>query len=219
MDVSLFNSEVQADINERIEHLSEIHTMPTRYPFRDKDKSTWRRCAYPMIYAEWEGFFVNTVSIYFREVNKLGLKLDDLHQNYYVRDIEKNFRQLKEYPSKQSQKHSFLKKLQTYFRNLGTVNLKSDVNTESNLGFEVVNAILENLNLQKIPDHIDNNEYSLKNDLNNFLLRNRNGLAHGDPSITVNDTDITSAINLVTRLMNVVQSIFSFGLSNESFRN
>lgn len=44
MDVSLFNSEVQADINERIEHLSRIHTMPTRYPFRDKDKSTWKMC-------------------------------------------------------------------------------------------------------------------------------------------------------------------------------
>ena len=194
MDNSFLRSELESDIAVRQQNLSRIKTLPVRYLFRGDDVNTWLRCAFPIIYAEWEGFFVYALSLYFREVNKLHLCLDDLSDKYFVRNADKKFKQLREYPSDFGGKLSFLKNLLAYFRNMGEVDLYTEVNTESNLGFKVMNTILSGLNLKPIVDHIDNDAYSLKQDMDKFLLDKRNGLVHGDPASTVTTEQVTTEV-------------------------
>ena len=219
MDNSFLRSELEADITVRQENLTRIKTIPSRYMFLEDDVKSWLRCAFPIIYAEWEGFFVYALSLYFREVNKLHLCLDDLNDKYFVRNADKTFKQLNEYPSDYSKRLSFLKSLLTYFRNTGDVDLKTEVNTESNLGYKVMNTILKGLNLEPIEDHIDHDAYSLKDDMDKFLLDKRNGLVHGDPASTVTTDQVAKAITLVNRLMFVTKETILEGFKNEVFKS
>ncbi len=218
MDNSFLRSEIENDISVRQASLSNIKTMPTRYWFKDNDKATWLRCAFPIIYAEWEGFFVYSLSLYFRELNKLHLCLDDLHDSYFIRNTEKRFKQLKEYPKKDEHKYTFLKEMQNYFRNTNDIQLQTEINTASNLGFNVMNTILTHLNMTKIEDHINNDAYSLKDEMDKFLLDKRNGLVHGDPASTVETCHITKAITLVERLMDLIKDTILDGFKNEVYR-
>lgn len=218
MPNSFLRSEIEADIAVRERNLTLLKTIPYRYSFIDSDKGLWSRCVFPIIYAEWEGFFVSAFSIYFREINKLGLVLDDLDQHYFVREAEKKFKQLKNYPEKIDKKHSFLMSMLVYFRDTSQIALCTDVNTESNLGFNVVNTVLSNLNLKTINDHIYNNEYSLKEKLDRFLLDTRNGIAHGNHEETITADDIDNAINLVKILMSTVMDILEDGFNNQVYR-
>lgn len=218
MDNNFLKSELDADMAVRQENLSRIKTMPTRYLFRLDDVNTWLRCAFPIIYAEWEGFFVYALSLYFREINKLHLSLDDLNERYFVRNADKTFKQLSEYPTDFKKRLTFLRSLLNYFRNTGEVELKTEVNTESNLGFKVMNAIFSGLNFQRVEDHINHDAYSLKDDMDKFLLDKRNGLVHGDPSSTVTPEEVSSAISLVERLMEITKDIIADGFKNEVFK-
>lgn len=218
MDESFLRSEIEADIAQRQLNLSHIKTIPTRYLFRQEDVNTWLRCAFPIIYAEWEGFFVYALSLYFREVNKLHLGLDQLNDKYFVRNADKNFKQLNEYPSVFKKRLAFLRDLHSYFRNTGDVTLSNEVNTESNLGFKVMNAILGGLNFTIIEDHIDHDAYSLKDDMDKSLLDKRNGLVHGDPAYTVSTDQVTNAVALVERLMNLTKDTILAGYKNEVFK-
>lgn len=217
MDDTFLRSEIEADMEVRLRSLTLIKTMAARYGFRRADKDEWIRCSFPVIYAEWEGFFCSSVALYFRQINRLNLGFHDVHPNYFVRNAEKNFRQLKEYPLGMKQKHTFLSKLYTYFHN--DLVLRTDVNTENNLGFSVMNTIFETLNMQPIEDHINHDAYSLKDDMNKFLLDNRNGIAHGNPSKTLDMDDITHAIRLVKDLMHLSMENILMGYREEVFRN
>lgn len=216
MDDSFLRSEIEADMEVRMRSLTLIKTMSSRYGFRRADKDEWLRCSFPVIYAEWEGFFCSSIALYFRQINRLNLKFHDIHPNYFVRNAEKTFRQFKEYPSGMKQKHTFLSKLYTYFHN--DLILRTDVNTEDNLGFNVMNNIFDTLNMGQIDDHINHDDYSLKDDLNKFLLDTRNGIAHGNPSKTLDVSDITRAIALVKNLMQLSMEKILSGYRNEVFR-
>lgn len=218
MDETFLRDEIEADIEVRLKNLSRIKTIPTRYLFRQADVESWLRCAFPIIYAEWEGFFVYALSLYFREVSKLHLRMDELSDKYFVRNADKKFKQLKEYPSDYGKRLNFLKNLLAYFRNMGEVDLNSEVNTESNLGFKVMNIILGGLNFTLVEDHIDHDAYSLKDDMDKFLLDKRNGLVHGDPASTVTSDQVAKAITLVERLMNLTKETILEGYKNEVFK-
>lgn len=218
MDEAFLRNELDADIDRRVRSLSSIRTIPSRYSFRENDVNVWSRCAFPIIYAEWEGFFVFAIETYIREINKIGISLNHLHPSYFVRDVEKRFPQLKEYPHEINKKSSFLRQLFDFFKNTDLVSLNTDVNTNSNLGFSVLNNILDNLNLEKIQDHIYKNKYSLQQDLDLFLLKTRNGIAHGNPSSTASMEDITKACSLVENLMNMTRDVIINGFQKEVFK-
>lgn len=205
MDTTLLRAELESDINNRQIHLTTLKTMPTRYGFIGPDNETHLRCAFPIIYAEWEGFFVYAMTTYIREINKIGILLDQLDDKYYVNNIEKSFKQFKEYPKKFNQQRNFLRNLQTFFRSTGSIPINSEINTESNLGFNVTNTIFNLFKIDLLEDHIDHNSYSLKDDMDKFLLVKRNGLVHGDPAVTATSVDITNAIDLVIRLFEEVK--------------
>ena len=219
MRSDFLRNEIEADIVVRERNLTLIKTLPSRYPdFRMEDKACWERCSFPIIYAEWEGFFVSAFQLYLREINKLGLKIHELSKHYLLRETECRFRQLKEYPKEMKKRQNFLLDLMTYFREDTPMFLNLDVNTESNLGYGIMNGILNYFNLSTVEDHIDHDAYSLKADLDKFMLYTRNGIAHGAPTVTVSTEDITKAISLVKRLMNVIEDMLCEGFDNEVYK-
>ena len=219
MKSDFLRSEIDADITARDRNLTLMKTLPSRYPdFRDEDRACWERCSFPIIYAEWEGFFVAAFQLYLREINKLGLRIYELSKHYLLRETECRFRQFKEYPSELKKRQNFLKDLMSFFRGNDAMSLKLDVNTESNLGFGVMNGILHYFNLTEVIDHIDHDEYSLKEDMDKFMLNTRNGIAHGDPSVSATSTDITKAIALVKRLMYVIEDVLCEGFDNDVYK-
>ena len=219
MRSDFLRNEIEADIVVRERNLTLIKTLPSRYPdFRMEDKACWERCSFPIIYAEWEGFFVSAFQLYLREINKLGLKIHELSKHYLLRETECRFRQLKEYPKEMKKRQNFLLDLMTYFREDTPMFLKLDVNTESNLGYGIMNGILNYFNLSTVEDHIDHDAYSLKDDMDKFMLYTRNGIAHGDPTVTVSTEDITKAMSLVKRLMNVIEDVLCEGFDNEVYK-
>lgn len=219
MKSDFLRNEIDADISVRYRHLTLIKTLPSRYPdFRMEDKECWVRCSFPIIYAEWEGFFVSAFQLYLREINKLGLKINELSKHYLLRETECRYKQLKEYPKDMSKRHNFMQNLMAYFRDDTPMVLKLDVNTESNLGYGIMNGILNYFNLNIVEDHIDHDDYSLKNDMDKFMLNTRNGIAHGDPTVTASTEDITKAIALVERLMNVIEDVLCEGFDKEVYK-
>lgn len=221
MDSTFLRSEIEGDISRREAYMTRVKTLSSRYSFLEKDVETWLRCSFPIIYAEWEGFFVNAMTLFIREINLLGLSHDNLAEKYYVNNIEKRYKQLKQYPQddKFNQKKRFLYGLKDYLRQTTAVTLSSEINTESNLGFNVLNAILDLYCINKIEDHLDHNETSYKSELDSFLLDKRNGIAHGDPSVTISVGDITKAINLVTRMMYEVKENICDAFEREVYKS
>ncbi len=217
MDTRVFIEEVDADIQERERNLTLLKTIPTRYGFQPNDQAAWVRCSFPIIYAEWEGFFVNTATLYLRQINSQNLSKEQLGKHYLVRDVEKKFKQINNnYPQKLDKRHTFISSFMQYCKD-DSVDLSTEINTESNLGFHELNGILEALNLTTVEDHINHDAYSLKDNLNKFLLDTRNGIAHGNPTQTITIDDITKAIQLVKDLMEITKEKFKEGLENEVY--
>lgn len=217
MDTRVFLEEVEADIQDREVNLTLLKSIPVRYGFRPNDKATWTRCSFSIIYAEWEGYFVNTATLYLRQINGLNLRKEQLSKHYLVRDVEKKFKQINnQYPQKLDKRHNFISDFMQYCKN-DTVDLSTEINTESNLGFQELNGILETLNLTTVEDHVNHDAYSLKDDLNKFLLDTRNGIAHGNPTQTITADDIARAIELVRDLMEIIKEKFREGLEHEVF--
>lgn len=205
MNIDVLRQELEADISLRASNMTTLVTMPSRYAYTEADRKTHIRGAFPIIYAEWEGFFVFAMSSYIRSVNAQHVTLDSLDERYYINHLEKSFKQIREYPNKISQQSRYLYDLKTHLRNVGDVALATVVNTESNLGFKVTNNILELYKIERLDDHIDHNSYSLKDDMDKFLLDKRNGLAHGDPTATISMDDIINGKHLVERLMEEIK--------------
>lgn len=204
MDTTTLRSDLEADIAKRSTNLTSMRTLASRYGFSQTDIDTINRCSFPIIYAEWEGFFVFAMSQYLQSINQQSLTLDELNEQYYVLLCEKTYKQLKDYPEKFNKKRNFLYNIKSFMRNTGTVSFLTTVNTESNLGYDVMNTILNLYKIEKLNDHINNDAYSLKSKMNIFLDK-RNGLAHGDPAASATTTDISDAIYLVELLMEHVK--------------
>jgi hypothetical protein len=137
--------------------------------------------------------------------------------------MESTFRQFKQYPNPKSDedKPKIVKKKVDFFNALGlfyksnTLQIHPNINTESNVGFNVLNRILNDFNLEKIPPH--ENNYSLKDELGK-LLQIRNAVAHGQKSsIVVNREDLERAIKLVDKLMDLVFERIKNGFIEKSY--
>lgn len=201
--MNLLEDEIEADILDRLDLLTTIKTISSRYTFNNQDEIFWCRYSIPSIYSIWEGFFVTALQIYIREINKLELNIDELSEHYLVHTTEVSFKQLFSYPNKHPQKVRFIKDIQVYFQSTAPVYINPEINTESNLGFNVLNKLLEKFNLKILPEY-PRPQYSLKIELNDFLLRIRNGVSHGNYPFRIDRNDVERGILLIEELMFLV---------------
>jgi hypothetical protein len=156
-----------------------------------------------MRYAIWEGFIQTAFQTYVRELNKLELTIDTVCNPILVYHIESKFKQFKQYPTPENFKHkvSFFDKLNQFYKS-NLVEIAPVVNTESNVGFKVLNRILKEFNLQTVPDYYPEprSNYKLSTELKR-LLDFRNDAAHGQNASIVKREDLDRAIKLVETLI------------------
>lgn len=208
---------LEADIEGRKELMLQVKTLYLRYQFNDRDEKFFLKSSIPALYAIWEGFIQSTFQNYLREINKLNLSLSDLSGQVLVLCIENNFKQFIEYPKKHSKKVDFFEKL-IYFIKNNSAHMLETVDTKSNVGFDIMNELLHLFCLRPISEYEKGFHYSLKQELDLFLLKNRNAIAHGQDSyIDINRSDLDKAINLINFLMDCVHERIIDGFTKQTF--
>lgn len=210
--MSLLEQDIQDDINERVVQMTKVKTLSSQYSYNLSDEQFLLNYSFPIVYSIWEGFVQTAFQIYIRELNKLNLSIDEISEHILVFSMETTFKQLFSYPQKHRQKIAYFDKMKIYFRNNGSVYINPVVNTESNVGFNVLNRILEDFNLAKIPEYVTP-RVSMKHELDNFLLKIRNGVAHGNSAYNVTRDDLNRAISIVNDLMDLVFKSIKGGFS------
>ncbi|HQT23988.1 MAG: hypothetical protein B7X86_14420 [Sphingobacteriales bacterium 17-39-43] len=177
-----FEELIEKDIDERATALFEIEKVlfTKRYNLSKKHTEIFSVQSISMIYAIWEGFIQTSFCLLADEINTQNIHPENLKEELYIHHMESTFKQLNEYPNKSNKKISFFNKLKEFF-GFDVVRLKSGVNTQSNISYEVLNGILKSYCLIPFPEHWSIYSYpntSLKDSLSLFL-RYRNGVAHG----------------------------------------
>ncbi|MFM6205615.1 MAE_28990/MAE_18760 family HEPN-like nuclease, partial [Planktothrix sp.] len=187
---TLLEQEIMSDIEERRELMSRIKALCPRYNFSSEDEELFLNYSIPIVYSIWEGFIQTYFQIYIRELNKLNLNINNICHSILIYHIESEFPQFKQYPEKDKliRKVNFFEKLGQFYQ-CNTLEISPKVNTESNVGFKVLNRILTDFNLETIPEYPEP-QYSLRDDLDKFLLKIRNSVAHGQNSIVVKREDL-----------------------------
>lgn len=169
-------------IEERQEVITEIERaiFTSRYSLTSKHFTIFSTNSISILYSIWEGFVQKLFGIYIDEINKEEIELFSLCDNLIIFCKERNFRQLKEYPLKNRRKIFYIKQLKTFYSN--DIHLIPRViDTESNIGLEVLNRLLEQFNIETYPEHWGIYKYpnpNLKENLKLFL-KLRNTVAHG----------------------------------------
>jgi RiboL-PSP-HEPN len=210
-------------IEERTTVLFEIERaiFTKRYSLSSKHKDIFSRQSVSMVYSIWEGFVQKSFNIYIDELNEFDVNFYNFDDGIVIHHMEKSFKQFKEYPAKDTKKINFFKSLKEFHTN-NNCSISRIVNTESNVGFDVLNKLLKSFSLEQFPEHWE--EYShpnpnLKESLNLFL-RLRNAIAHGgDLTLEENvDQQVYSRFNkLVTDLMYEVRLKMLNGIENRTF--
>jgi len=213
----LLDQEITSDIETRLSSMSSIKTLTSRYNLLDYDKNLLLQHSIPMIYSIWEGFIQQAFQIYIRTLNRLELSFNTLCKPMLIFHLENKFKQFTEYPKRLNKKLLFFEGLNQFYHT-EKININPVVNTESNVGFAVLNKILAEFNLETIPEYHEP-RYSLKDELDKFLLKIRNNIAHGQNSIVVTTNDITRAIKLVTLLMDLVFERIRNGFIGQTYLN
>lgn len=204
-----------SEIEERKKVMLRMKTLSSRYTFRQADEELFFSYSIPIIYSLWEGFIVESFRIYIQEINKLNLSRNTIYSSLLVYYLERRFKQFQQYPEKPNGKIRFFNDLLDEFK-LEIIELDHLIDTQSNVGFDVLNGILKTFNLYKILPYRSANS-SIKDDLDNFLLKIRNSVAHGQNSISISKSDLERAIVLVEELMDLVFERIKTGYHNRSY--
>lgn len=211
----MLEQEIRSDIEERQKLMLQIKTLYLRYEFNEKDEQLFLNYSIPAIYALWEGFIQTSFQTYIQELNKLNLSVNTICKPLLVYHMESSFKQFREYPEKLNGKVTFFEKLNQFYQS-EFIDIARTVNTESNVGFNVLNKILNTFNLDSISEYPEP-RYSLPQELDMFLLKTRNSVAHGQNSVVINREDLDRAIKLVEMLMDLVFEKIIQGFESQSY--
>ena len=214
-NLTILEQDIRSDIGERQQLMLQIKTLYLRYQFNERDEKIFLSYSMPAIYAIWEGFIQTSFKTYVQEINKINLSVNTVHKQILCYRIENSFKQFKQYPKNYDKKVVFFDKLGEFY-SADIIEITRTINTENNVGFDVLNRLLAAFNLEKIPDYYE--QRWLKNELDERLLRIRNQVAHGQDSIIVSRNDLEDSINLVNILMELVLNRTMIGFSTESYR-
>ena len=148
----MLTKEIKSDIKEREGLMLKIKTFPLRYTLSECDETLYLKHSIPTIYAIWEGFIQTSFKSYIRELNKLNLTVETIHSEILVYHMGNSFSQFKNFPEEKKGKHNFFYKLKDFYR-AERFEITPTVNTQSNVGFAVLNKILGAFHLEQIKPH------------------------------------------------------------------
>ena len=133
-----------------------------------------------MLYSIWEGFVTRSFQLYIKHINNQVIPYNMLIDSLFVHEMETKFKQFNDYPGKLKHKTKFFYELYEHCQRKD-LELTQIVETENNVGFEVLNKLLKLYGLEEFPAcwmAYKHPNPSLQNMLSN-LLRHRNAIAHG----------------------------------------
>lgn len=136
--------------------------------------------------------------------------------------MESRFKQFKNYPLDMKKRGKFFTDLYTHYQS-NVCEIPTNVNTESNVSFKVLNKLLLTFGLETFPENWSDYKTpktNLKATLNDFL-RYRHAIAHGGD--ISNEEAITQDVysryrSLVRDLMYGMHSRFLDGISKRSYK-
>lgn len=169
-------------IEERQEVIREIERaiFTSRYNLNSKHFTILSTNSISILYSIWEGYVQKLFGLYIDEINKEELELFSFKDNLIIFCKERNFRQLKNYPEKNRNKISFIKKLKDFYSTDIHI-IPRVIDTESNIGFDVLNRLLDQFCLETYPEQWETYKYPKPNLKENLFLflKLRNTIAHG----------------------------------------
>lgn len=211
------------DILERQTVLTEIEKVlfTGRYNLSNKHYEIFSVQSIAMIYSIWEGYIQTSFNTYIEQINQFQLDLGSLSDNLYIYHMETKFLQLKSYPERSQKKLQFYSDLMNHYQNK-IVNIRSGIQTKSNLDFSVLNELMISFHLQSFPEYWGNYKHpnpSLKEMLKMFI-NYRNTVAHGGDIRS--QEKVTQEVfdkykKLINELMVEVQLRMLDGLSSRSY--
>lgn len=218
-----FDIKLQEIIEERVSILFEIErTLFTkRYSFSSKHQDILSKQSISMIYSIWEGFIQKSFNLYIDELNKINLEFYDFCDGIVIHHMENSFKQFKEYPLKDNKKRKFFNSLKEFHAS-NSFTIPRVVNTESNVGFSVLNKLLGNFSIEQFPEYWKEYSYpnpNLQKSLDLFLQL-RNAIAHGGDLTSENKIDqkfYNRFKKLVIDLMYEIRLKMLNGLENKMF--
>lgn len=192
-----------------------------RYKLSQKHYSLLAVQSISILYSYWEGYVQNSFRLYIEYINSLHIDFNQLSDDIVAFHMDKTFKEFSEYPKKVRQKIAFFHKLDEHFSEKKH-DIFQVVNTESNVGFNVLNKLLSQFSLQEFPEYWGQYTYpnsNLKEILDTFL-RYRNGVAHGGDISS--EEKITQDVyekyrKLVNDLMYALHDKFLDGIADQTF--
>ncbi len=192
-----------------------------RYKLSKKHYSLLAVQSISILYSYWEGYVQNSFKLYIEYLNSLHIEFRQLSEEIVVFHMENTFKEFREYPEKLNRKINFFDKLDEHFSE-GEHNIFQSVNTESNVGFSVLNKLLTQFSLTPFPEYWERYTYpnaNLKETLNTFL-RYRNGVAHGGD--VSSEEKVTQEVYakyriLINDLMYAIHDKFMEGIQNRTY--
>ncbi|MDU5455325.1 MAG: MAE_28990/MAE_18760 family HEPN-like nuclease [Pseudescherichia vulneris] len=178
---------------------------------RAHQKQVLLRAAITLLYAHWEGHIKHCALVYLKLLNCLGIRYCDMTDNFIQLSLSEKFKQGFSIKKFSSQKEIYYY-LTSDKKDNFSISKDIVIDTESNLKYEVVFNILEQLGL-------NSSIYELKeNFINSKLLRCRNAIAHGD-RISLEDLEDTYQ-ELEEELLDMIetfQNLIRNAASNKSY--
>jgi hypothetical protein len=199
--------ELKYEVDWRIDEITTLKTLHVKHKFTDTQKKITQKYSIPAFYSLWEGFVTTGFSIYIRYINQLNLPAIRLCKNIIVHDIDikYNLGDGRKYFDK---KISLVDNIYNYVNK--RVNLRTQIPTESNVNFKVINDILSRFNLELLPN------VPFNNDLDK-LVHFRNNIAHGEVIHALDDILIDKLSITTMDLMYEVFSRIITGYQKQSY--
>lgn len=220
----IFLSNLDLLIQESEHTLNEIEKVvfTQRYKLSKAHSAIFSVQTIAMAYSIWEGFIQKTFSSYLSTLNTLNIPFIDYQDSLIIFHMESTFKQFKQYPEKVSGKARFFSDLRTHLKS-ADISLHTTVNTESNVGFKVLNKIMEQFSLEKFPERWGE-KYNYPNktlaEQMETFLNYRNGVAHGgdlSSSEKVTQEVFNRYKKLIIDLMYGVREKLSKGIEEEHY--
>ena len=199
--------ELLYEIEWRTNELSIIRTIPFLCNCTEKQIRVIEKYSVVAIYSLWEGFVVNSFTLYIRELNNLNLTCDKLKLNILTQDIDTKVN-LKNERKDLEKRRRFVEGLFEYTKL--PINIIPKIPTESNINYDVINSILDSFYMKPLPQE----RFERRLDK---LLTVRNKIAHGEYSIPVDSKMIQEFDFTVQEAMHEVTNSIVDGIVNKTY--
>lgn len=183
--------EIRLENEWRSKDIAKMKMTYTQIP--EENRSFFLRLCIPMIYAHWEGIVATSLVTLIKYLNSLKLKQDEVPISIFVLSVGDKFKRLQ---SNQSFNQRCEFSLHFIERIQNDLSFEKNINTKSNLKFDVLTDICEAF----IFDLKDFEE--LKVDINR-LVDIRNRIAHGENAYLIELPEMQKYFDLLEKLSDI----------------